>query len=87
VKRHLSNTRARLGQLQALASKTEADERAILKKAEARLVEVNAGIERHRPGVESAPEASQDRYLSLVEERGQLHKVIAKSRTHLPSDG
>lgn len=86
MKRHISNSRARLGQLHALASKTESDERAILKKAEARLVEVSAGIERHRPGVESAPEASQDRYLSLVEERGQLHKIIAKAKANLPAE-
>jgi hypothetical protein len=83
VKRHLSNSRARLGQLQALASKTEADERAILKKAEARLAEVSASIERHRPGVQAAPDKFQDRYLALVEERGQLHTIIAKARDAL----
>lgn len=80
MKRHLANTRARLGQLHSLAAKTEADERHILEKAEARLDEVNAALERLRPGVEGAPDKSQDRYLDLVQERGQLHTIIAKAK-------
>lgn len=80
MKRHLSNTRAHLGELHGLAGKTEASERGILQRAEARLEQVNAMIERQRPGVEAAPDAAQDRYVSLVEERGQLQTVIAKSR-------
>lgn len=80
MKKHIANTRAHLGELHGLAAKTEAAERRILQSAEERLDAVNASLERLRPGVEAAPDASQDRYLSLVEERGQLHTVIAKAR-------
>lgn len=83
MKRHISNTRAHLGELHGLAAKTEAAERRILESAETRLDEVNQSIERLHPGVETAPDASQDRYLSLVEERGQLATVIAKARQAL----
>ena len=80
MKRHIANTRAHLGELHGLAAKTEAAERRILQSAEARLQTVNTALERLRPGVEAAPDKSQDRYLELVEERGQLHIVIAKAR-------
>ena len=83
MKRHIAKTREQLGELASLASKTEADERRILERAQARLDQVNAMIERQRPGVEAAPDAAQDRYLSLVEERGQIQMVIAKARQAL----
>lgn len=83
MKRHISNTRGQLGDLHGLAAKTEAAERRILEQATRRLDEVNAAIERARPGVESAPENAQDRYLGLVQERGQLNVVIAKARKAL----
>ena len=85
MKRHIDNTRAHLGELHGLAAKTEAAERRILERAEARLEEVSAAIERQRPGVEAASDSSQDRYLSLVEERGQLEIVIAKAKKILGS--
>lgn len=83
MKRHIANTRRQLGDLHALAGKTEAAERRILERAEARLGEVNDELDRLRPGVEAAPDSSQDRYTSLIEERGQLHVVIAKARSAL----
>ena len=83
MKRHISNTRAQLGELHDLAAKTEADERRILERAEARLDEVVAMLERQRPGVEAAPDAAQDRYLALVQERAQLQTVIAKAHAAL----
>lgn len=86
MKRHISNTRASLADLGALAAKTEEDERGILSRAEARLVDVSAQIERQRPGIEAAPESAQDRYLSLVEERGQLQVVIAKAKKALGTE-
>lgn len=85
MKRHIENTRAHLGELNGLAEKTETAERGILQRAEARLEQVNAMIERQRPGVEAAPDASQDRYLALVEERGRLEIVVAKARQALGS--
>jgi hypothetical protein len=74
-----------LATLAGLAAKTEAAERRILKSAESRLAVVQAQIDRARPGVESAPDEAQDRYLELVRERGQLHQVIARARQVLGS--
>lgn len=80
MKRFLTNTRAHLGELGKLAGETEASERRILARAQARLEVVNGMIERQRAGVEGAPESAQSRYLALVEERGQLGVVIAKAK-------
>lgn len=85
MKRHISDTRAHLGELDGLAKKTEASERGILSRAQARLEQVVAMIERQRPGVEAAPDSAQDRYVSLVEERGRLEIVISKARQALGS--
>ncbi len=83
MKRHISNTRAQLGDLHGLASETEAAERRILAQAESRLEQVNAMLDRQRPGVEAAPAAGQDRYQALIQERGQLQTIISKSRDAL----
>lgn len=83
MKGHIINTRRHLGELHGLASKTEASERRILEQAQRRLDAVNGMIERQRPGVEGGPEAAQDRYLDLVQERAQLQTVIAKSKSAL----
>ena len=83
MKRHISNTRAQLGELQGLASETEASERRILAQAERRLEQVDAMISRQRPGIEAAPQAGQDRYTALITERGQLQTVIARARAVL----
>lgn len=83
MKRHIANTRQQLGDLHNLAKTTEASERSILARAEKRLNEVTAMLERQRPGIEAAPEAAQDRYTELVNERGQLQVVIARARQAL----
>ncbi|MNP08943.1 hypothetical protein D3C76_1010300 [compost metagenome] len=83
MKEHMDKARGQLGELGALAGKTEAAERKILAQAEKRLAEVQAAIERAGAGVEGAPEAAQDRYLALVTERGQLNTVIARARQAL----
>lgn len=81
----MNDHRKRLGELAHLATKTEAAERSILSSAESRLAVVQSQIDRARVGVESAPDAAQDRYLELVRERGQLHQVIARARDALGS--
>lgn len=83
MKAHVEKTKNHLGELASLSSKTEAAERRILAQANKRLVEVDAAIERARPGAEGAPASAQDRYLDLVKERAQLHIVIAKARQAL----
>lgn len=83
MKHHIDRARTHLGELAALAQKTEAAERRILAAAEQRLEAVQAEIEKARPGVEAADDAAQDRYLELVTERGKLHTVIAKARQAL----
>ena len=83
MKRHIANTRDQLGELHGLAAETEAAERCILTQAVSRLEQVNAMIERQRPGIEAAPQASQDRYTALITERGQLQTIITKARDAL----
>lgn len=83
MKKHIENTRAHLGELQGLAAQTEATERRILSSAEKRLDQVNAEIGRAEPGIDGAPDNSQNRYLDLVQERGRLHIVITKARKAL----
>lgn len=83
MKRHISNTRDRLGELAGLADRTARTEQRILEQAEKRLAEVDAAVERARPGIEAAPDAAQQRYLDLVAEHGQLHQVIAQAREAL----
>lgn len=80
MSKHIERAQAQLGELGNLANKTEAEERRILAAALKRLDSVNAEIERARPGAESAPDKAQDRYLELIQERGQLNIVIAKAR-------
>ncbi len=80
---HADKTKANLADLATLASRTEAAERKILERAQARLEEVQSAIEKSRPGVESSSEDAQDRYLSLIAERGQLNTVISKARAAL----
>jgi hypothetical protein len=83
MKRHISNTRAQLTDLSKLAGETEKAERGILDRAHQRLDEVDASLARLRPGLESAPDASQSRYEDLVRERADLHVVIAKAEKAL----
>lgn len=80
MKRHIERTRDQLGELSGLAEKTQRTEQRILAQAEKRLGEVQAAIERARPGIEAAPDAAQQRYQDLVAERGQLNMVIAQAR-------
>ncbi|MEN6544489.1 MAG: hypothetical protein ABFE07_00435 [Armatimonadia bacterium] len=79
----MEKARAQLGDLAALTSKTEAAERRILERAEKRLTEVQAEIDKLHPGIHGASEQAQDEYLALITERGQLHTVIAKAQQAL----
>lgn len=83
MKRHIENTRKQLADLGAMASQTEADERAILENATKQLAVVQAKIDRARPGIEAAPEASQSRYADLVSEAGRLQIIIGKAQQAL----
>ena len=80
MKRHTEKTTRHLGELHALGAKTEAAERKILDAAEKRHAAVLQELDKLRPGVEGADESTQDRYLELVQERGQLDVVIGKAR-------
>lgn len=83
MKRHIERTRSQLGELAGLAERAERTEQRILEQAEKRLAEVQAAIDRARPGIEAAPDAAQMRYQDLVAERGQLNLVIAQARMSL----
>lgn len=83
MKHHIERARSSLGELAGLSAKTDAAERNILNAAEKRLAEVQKSLSRMQAGVESSPEKEQDRYIGLIEERGQLNIVIAKARKAL----
>lgn len=78
MKEHIATTRRQLGELGAMAEKTEADERKILKQAESLLQDVEselAGMNAIGKG-----EEAETRYTDLIMERGRLHTVISKAR-------
>lgn len=79
MKEHIETTRRQLGELGAMAAKTEAAERDILARAEKRLAEVEGKIDAARAAALSSDEAGQE-YTDLIEERGRLHQVIAQAR-------
>lgn len=83
MKQHMNKARSQLGELAALSARTEAAERRILSAAEARLDAVQAEIADMQPRMSLATDDEENRYLSLVEERGRLNKVIAKAREAL----
>lgn len=81
---HLDNTRRQLGELGALADKTEKAERDILERARKRHEEVASRIEELRPKVHT-DQAAADEYTDLVSERGTLERVIANALEVLDS--
>lgn len=83
MKAHIQKISGHLGELGALAAKTDAAEKKILKRAVARLSEVNDAIEKKSGSAEFAKSEAQDEYLDLVAERGKLTTIIAKSRAIL----
>lgn len=74
-----SNIRRQLGELGAMAAKTEAAERRILEHAEKMLAEVESKIETARSQAIKSP----DDYMQLVEERGRLQQIIAQAHEAL----
>lgn len=83
MKRHIQNARNGLTDLDSLAGETEKAERGILARAQQRMDEVDASLDRLRPGLEAAPDSFQSRYEALTRERGDLQVVIAKSQKAL----
>ena len=70
---------SRLGDLSALASKTEAAERRILDQAEKRLGVIAGRLEEIKPRV-LLDESLSDEYQRLILERGKLGLVVAQAR-------
>jgi 4-diphosphocytidyl-2C-methyl-D-erythritol kinase len=81
---HIDDTHRNLGQLAAMAQQTEAAERKILARATERLDEVQSEL---RKGAEDALTGGGDKYMALVQERGQLQQVIAQARQVLGASG
>ena len=82
MKEQIETTRRQLGELGAMAAKTEQAERDILARAEKRIGEVMSRIEVLRPQV-NTDEAAAIEYADLVSERGSLERVIANAREAL----
>ncbi len=68
-----------LGDLSALASKTEAAERRILAQAERRLDVIAGRLDEIRPRA-LLDDALSDEYQRLILERGKLNLVVAQAR-------
>lgn len=83
MNQHIDNTRRQLGELAGLAAQVEAAERKILAQAEAMLAKVEQGLDAARAAAMSGDDATKDRYLGMVEERGRLQQVIAQARAVL----
>ena len=71
--------RSRLGDLSALAAKTQATERRILEQAERRLDQIAGRLEEIKPRV-LLDESLSDEYQRLILERGKLGLVVAQAR-------
>jgi hypothetical protein len=69
-----------LGELASLSHQTQEAERKILDRAQARLKEVEQSIADTR---KTALTGGGDDYMALIQERGQLHQVIALARHNL----
>jgi hypothetical protein len=83
MKRNIEKVHNHLGELAGLANKTEAAEKRILLAAVKRLDVVQAEIDRLFPGIETADDSRQDKYIAMITERGQLNTVIAKAKANL----
>lgn len=74
---HLNDTRATLGELATMAHQTEDAERRILARATERLEQVQTELQ--ATGGEALT-GGGDKYMALIQERGQLQQVIAQAR-------
>lgn len=77
---HVNDTRARLGELAAMAHQTQEAERRILARATERLDEVQSEL---KDAGAQALSGGGDKYMDLIKERGQLQQVIAQAQQHL----
>jgi 4-diphosphocytidyl-2C-methyl-D-erythritol kinase len=77
MKAHIDDTHRKLGELAVMAQQTEAAERKILARATQRLDEVQAEL---KEAGSHALTGGGDKYMALVQERGQLQQVIAQAR-------
>lgn len=80
---HVETTRRQLGELGAMAKQCEDMERRILSLAERRLSEICAQIPDARAAAMAGGDKEKDRYADLIDERGRLNLVIARSRAAL----
>lgn len=80
---HLDTTRRHLGELGAMARKTEDAERRILAAAQEQLATLQAGLEQARARAVTGDDAAKDRYTDMVTERGRLEQVIARAHAAL----
>ena len=78
----IKQSRNQLGELAVLQHRIDESERRLLKRAETRLDEVNASIQQIRS---SALHHSRE-YQDLIQERGQLHMIIAQAKANIQGE-
>lgn len=79
----IDTTRRQLGELGALAQRTEADERAILERAQKRLGEVTGALSAARSAALAGDVDAEQEYTDLVDESGRLNRVISNAQSLL----
>lgn len=82
----IDSIRRQVATVAAARRQTDETERRILESAEQRLESVEARLKELRSTVLSQQDHA-DEYMSLTEERGHLHRVIANSKRHLGGRG
>lgn len=79
----IDTTRRQLGELGALAQRTQADERAILERALQRREEVEGARKAARAAAIAGDTDAEQEYADLVDERGRLDRVISNAQVLL----
>lgn len=77
----MSRSRGQLGELAVMQHRVNESEKLILKRAEARLDEVNARIQKIRSSALDLPRE----YMDLIQERGTLNIIITQARASIHS--
>jgi hypothetical protein len=72
--------KSHLGELGALSAQTQKMEQKILTSAQKRLSVVEKSIDPARIAAQSGAAEAEEKYQSLILERGQLHIVISKAK-------
>lgn len=81
----VETARRNLGELAAIAKKTEETERRILDRAQELLSDIEGKLSDARTAAMSGDDGAKKKYTDMIEERGRLYQVIASAQSALGS--